>query len=73
MEFNISPNDLMLVDQKLFLSHDLFMWFLQSIFTAFLFGLFFGVVLYFIFREITKRYQKDEYVQWVDSQLEDFQ
>lgn len=60
MQFNISPNDLMLVDQKLFLSHDLFMWFLQSIFTAFLFGLFFGVVLHFIFQEMEKRSQKEK-------------
>lgn len=54
MNANINITDFHTIGDKLYIAHDLYMWWLQSLTTSFLFGLFFGMVLILIYDNFKK-------------------
>lgn len=54
MSGNINLTDFYVTDNQVYIAHDLYMWWLQSLTTSFLFGLFFGVVLILIYENFKR-------------------
>ncbi len=61
MNTGINITDFQVIGDKLYIAHDLYMWWLQSLTTSFLFGLFFGVALILIYEySMNRMYNKKE-------------
>lgn len=54
MNGSINLTDFYVSNNQVYVAHDLYMWWLESLTTAFLFGLFFGVALILFYENFKK-------------------